>query len=316
MSDPLQQKKRRKKFALYFAYAVMIYWIGFILQPELFIQGYFISLIASPICMGLVVPTLLDPNNEQPFWRNFATGLGLTVLFTFLAVLFQIEAWICAAMAIPLFIPLIALGVFLARLRNGKKSETTLKASLILLPLLAIPAEAYITYPAASYTLRTEIIIDAPPEVIWQHTVEIPEIQPDERIWTFSHMLLQTPQPVSAVLKGDVRQLVWTKGVRFQEIVTERVENQRLAWDFSFNDLDSLAAFDPHVSPNSAALKVSDGFYEITDIGHGQSLLVLETHYRVASPFNAYLEFWGDFFLSDFHNSVLAVIKTRSEGST
>ena len=110
------------------------------------------------------------------------------------------------------------------------QNKTTMNAALFLLPLLALPAERFVIYPQSAGVVTSEIIIDAPADVVWGHTVVIPTIQEHERIWTLSHMLLGAPQPVSAEVEGSLRQLKWTKGVRFQEIITERVDGERLAW--------------------------------------------------------------------------------------
>jgi len=148
---------------------------------------------------------------------------------------------------------------------------------------------------------------------VWAHSLVIPTIQPEERIWTFAHNILGTPRPLSASLEGNVRSLAWTKGVRFQEIILTRVENEKIEWRFNFNDPASLASFDPHVSPSSEMLRMTNGSYTLEPIAGGKTRLVLTSHYQTRSPFNPYLRMWGQVFLGDFHNAVLAVIKTRSE---
>lgn len=103
--------------------------------------------------------------------------------------------------------------------------------------------------------------------------------------------------------------------LRASLIITESLPNQRLAWRFHFNEPESLASFDPHISPTSEMLTVSDGFYALTTEESDKTRLTLETHYQIRSPFNPYLRLWGALFLNDFHNSVLAVIKTRAEAA-
>jgi hypothetical protein len=60
---------------------------------------------------------------------------------------------------------------------------------------------------------------------------------------------------------------------------------------------------------------VAKGFYQLSATEDGRTLVRLQTHYTVRSPFNPYLNLWGHLFLNDFQNSVLAVIKSRSEGA-
>lgn len=86
--------------------------------------------------------------------------------------------------------------------------------------------------------VTTIIDIAAPPEVVWQQTAEIRNVRQDELSWTFSHGIVGVPQPVDARLEGTgvgaVRQLEWTRGVKFQEIVTRWEENRLLAWISGF----------------------------------------------------------------------------------
>ncbi len=229
-------------------------------------------------------------------------------------VLIGFETAICLIIGAPIVVPLLLIGIFGSRqFLTRKGNDVSLKTSALVLPVLALVAEPYIAYPERWEVVRSEITLEAPIAEVWAHTVAIPEIQPSERVWTFSHMVLGAPQPMSAEVEGDLRDLRWTKGVRFQELITERVENQRLAWRFSFNNPESLQAFDPHISPESDMLWVATGFYALSTLPDGRTHLVLETRYRLRSPFNGYLSLWGDLFLNDFQSSVLAVIKTRVE---
>ncbi len=295
-------------------YGFLIYGLGFMLQPTYFEQGYFVSLLMTPLTIGAMAQTVFDPDVKASRLAIWGLAILVSVFVATTLMYLKVETAICLIIGAPIVWPLLLIGIFVARYFLQKDSgETTLKASAAVLPLLALVAEPYIAYPERWEVVRSEITLDAPIAEVWAHTVEIPEIQPDERIWTFSHMVLGAPQPISAEVEGNLRDLRWTKGVRFQEVITERVENQRLAWRFSFNDPESLQAFDPHISPESDMLWVATGFYELSALPDGRTHLVLETHYRLRSPFNSYFTLWGDLFLNDFQSSVLAVIMARVE---
>ncbi len=312
---PLRDRPHRTiRIIGFLGYGLILYVLGFLLQAKYFDQGFFVSLVLTPLCLGAMAQTVFDPERVKNHWRILLYALGLTALMLAILWLVGVETLICIVMSLPIIIPLEMVGVVLARSYLGQ-GKATLNAALILLPLLALPAERFVTYPQSAGVVTSEIIIEASADVVWDHTAVIPTIQERERIWTLSHMLLGAPQPVSAEVEGNLRQLKWTKGVRFQEIITERIKHERLAWDFSFNDPESLASFDPHVSPNSEMLRVANGFYQLSTTEDGRTLVRLQTHYTVRSPFNPYLNWWGHLFLNDFQNSVLAVIKSRSEGA-
>jgi len=312
---PLRDRPHRTiRIIGFLGYGLILYALGFLFQAEYFDQGFFVSLVLTPLCLGAMAQTVFDPARQQNHWWIVLYALGLTAVMLAILWLIEVETLICIVVSLPIIIPLEMVGVILARSYLGQ-NNTTMNAALFLLPLLALPAERYVTYPQSAGVVISKIIIDAPTDAVWGHTVVIPPIQEHERIWTLSHMLLGAPQPVSAEVEGNLRQLKWTKGVRFQEIITERIKHERLAWNFSFNDPQSLASFDPHISPNSEMLRVANGFYQLSATADGRTLVQLQTHYTVRSPFNAYLNLWGHLFLNDFQNSVLAVIKSRSEGA-
>lgn len=307
-------KHRKTRIIGLLIYGFLIYGLGFMLQPIYLEQGYFVSLLISPFCIGAMAQTVFDPSVKNKWYISWMQAILLTVFVAFTLGFMGVETAVCLIIGAPLVFPLLLIGIFGARHFLGTKNgETTLKASAVLLPLLALVAEPYIAYPERWEVVRSEITLDAPIAEVWAQTVEISEIQPEERIWTFSHMVLGAPQPISAEVDGNLRDLLWTKGVRFQEAITERVENQRLAWRFSFNNPESLQAFDPHISPASDMLWVATGFYELSALPDGRTHLVLETHYRLRSPFNSYFSLWGELFLNDFQSSVLAVIEARVE---
>ena len=41
--------------------------------------------------------------------------------------------------------------------------------------------------------------------------------------------------------------------------------------------------------------------------------MTLDTRYRIRTPVNAYSAWWGEVFLGDIHDNLLAVIKARAE---
>ncbi len=295
-------------------YVVIIYGLGFLWLNDAAQVGVWMALVLVPMLIGAATQFIWDPKRKTAFMHVGLLALGLTALVLVVLLLFGVEAVICIAMAAPIVAPLEFLGVWFARrMIDRNDTSNSSYAALILLPIALLPFEGAVTFPLSQEAVVTEIIIDAPRDVVWNHTVVIPEIQPEERIWTFSHALLRTPKPVSAAVSGDVRRLRWTQGILFKEIITDRITNQRLAWEFDFYAPETLTAFDPHISPNSRMLKVKDGRYELFTLADGRTKLRLETHYQIRTPFNAYVRLWGHVFLNDFQNSVLAVIKTRAE---
>lgn len=299
--------------AIFVAAAVVLHVTTFVGLGQLVPGSVFVTTGAIGFVLGGLAWVLFQARWAGRFWLVFWTTIVGTLIAAGLLMVVRLETGICLVIGLPLFAPGAALGILAARNWQARRGDgPKLRVALLGLPLLVAAVEGQVAWPRHDAVVTTEVEIAAPPAVVWAQTLEIPAIRPSERIWTLSHHLLGAPQPISAKLHGDHRQLVWTKGVRFSERVTERVEQERLAWDFVFDSPDSLDAFDPHVSPDSYRLKLTTGQYVLESIDGG-TRLTLQSRYRLHTPVNRYLTWWGELFLQDFHRSVLAVIKTRSE---
>lgn len=320
-SDPAGGRARRRiwiNLTLLFAYSCVIYAIGFFAFPGLVGDraGVYVTL-AIPFSIGFLSQLLFDPHREKGVGAVLLPLLFVILVLSFVLLLLQVETLICIVMAVPFFAILSPAGVLAARYlqtvlhrRFGGTTLYSLTAAFPFLPLLMTPL---VPLPAEIVSVREEIVIAAPAPVVWQQTVEIAEIAPQERIWTLSHGLLRAPMALDARVEGQMRHLRWTKGVRFREQIREYIPNRRLAWRFVFHDKDSLHGFDLHVDPDSETLKLLDGWYELTPEQGGRTRLVLESRYRLSTPVNWALKPWGQLFLGDFQRSVLHVIRLRAE---
>jgi hypothetical protein len=239
------------------------------------------------------------------------------VLLSAVLLVVQIETLICIAILLPMFCTLMALGLLLMRwlLRRNvlPYDSTTFNVSVLMVPVLLLPLMGQISFPSSQYTVTTQIEIAAPRDVVWANTYVIEAIEDHERQWTFSHNILRTPLPIDATVSGNVRQLRWSHGIRFQEHLRQVDVNRSLAWDFVFNEPLTLRSFDPHVAPQGTIVRLQHGAYTLTDLPNGNTQLTLHTHYSLSSPANGYLALWGEVFLQDFHGAVLSVIKSRSK---
>jgi len=305
-----------KAALVYVLAALVLHMCLFVLLAEVWGGTVFLSLPTLGIVLGALGWRLFSQVMGPRFWWILASNYSLAAVAALALLAVGAEAAICIIIGVPMFLPGMLVGMFgmKAWLWRGVPDKTRHHVVLLGLPFLAMGVDANLAYPSAGYAVETVIEIAAPPDVVWAQTLAIPTIQPGERIWTFSHAILRAPQPISASVQGDVRQLHWTKGVRFKEIILEQEMPEMLRWRFDFDDPESLRAIDPHVSPNSRFLRLTTGEYLLEPKGDG-TRLTLRTHYIVATPFNGYLGLWGEVFLQDFHSAVLSVIRSRAEAA-
>ena len=73
---------------------------------------------------------------------------------------------------------------------------------------------------------------------------------------------------------------------------------------------------DKRISPDGQFLKIDSGSYTIIPLNKDETLLRLKTNYIAKTHVNIYAKLWGEIFLGDIHNNVLAIIKHRAEAST
>ena len=307
-------------FLVVAAYGLMVYAIIWAVPDSdremALISGAFLLAMG----IGSLSTVVADPRAERSLSRNLGIALWSLLALCLLLLLPGIEGIVCILMALPIMLPGIMLGVVVAwfSTRWWQNRGTTL--TVIALPLLIFPLEAQVSWPDYQGHVSTEIAIAAPPETVWANTVEIRDIDPDKLRFTISHDLMFFPRPLDARLDhhgpGATRALKWTSGVHFRELITDWQPNRRLGWTFAF-DADSIPAeIDRRLRPDGEASELLRGEYVLEPDGKGGTILRLTTHYKVSLPWNGYGRLWADRLLSDFHVSVLDVIKTRSEGGS
>lgn len=123
--------------------------------------------------------------------------------------------------------------------------------------------------------------------------------RPDSGLVSFSFPLL-VPAAVSAF-------------VAFRERIVEWRPGERIDWRFIFARIDGWRFTDRHLIPDSAYFRVATGGYSLEPLGPGRTRLVIETRYWLRTPVNGYSALWGEIFLGDLENNLLALVKARAE---
>ncbi len=306
----------------YFVFFSLNYALRAVLWETMEDAFSFLSLILCGFVLGVVASSVWDPLAERKFRHVLWAAVGAFLCTLGPLVLLAVETVICLVMATPIVVLLISLGIGTARgvVRMRKDRAATTYSVLFAIPFALLSQQSGFLNsdflsPQTTETFQSEIVVDAPTQTIWAQTLDIAPVQKNERIWTVSHSILGAPQPIDARLKGDIRDLRWTKGVRFQEHITTSVANRFLEWRFVFHRPETLAAIDPNIHPQSRTLFLEKGSYHLIPEPDGRTRVILTTTYHMKTPINGYLRFWGALFLNDFQSSVLAVIKARSEAA-
>lgn len=286
----------------------------------------FSFLVILPAAVTAFILGIADPFRERSrafYTRKIPVALLVAVVSTSLVFLY--EGILCIVMLAPIWYGLSTLGGYLAWRWFGPRDEgdgqTLRSTALLLVPVLAMQAEPYVPLPIANVVVSRSIVVAADPAKIWPLAQGVGAIAPSEGTWNLSQDVIRLPRPVSATLvgagPGAIRYVRWQQGLSFKEVITDWQPGRRLWWRFRFDkdEMDGWKLQDRHLMPDSAYYRITDGGYTLEPLGDGRTRLTLTTHYRVRTPVNWYARLWGELFLGDVSNNVLAVIAQRAEAA-
>jgi hypothetical protein len=281
----------------------------------------FSFLIVLPAALSAVLAWAVDPWGERGPGAYLLVPVVLVGIVILLSALVLREGVICILILSPLWLLAGWAGAATAWwLRRRMDGNGIHCAALLVLPLLAMEAEPYMPLPLGEVTVTRTAVIEAAPERIWPLLRGIPDVRPGEGRWNLSQDVIGIPRPRGARLVGEgvgaERRADWGAGIRFTERISAWDPGRRIGWDFRFDDLAGWAFTDRHLLPDSPYFRIVSGGYTLEPLGPGRSRIRLETRYRLRTPVNAYAALWGELFLGDLENNLLALVRQRAEGDS
>jgi hypothetical protein len=101
--------------------------------------------------------------------------------------------------------------------------------------------------------------------------------------------------------------------VQFIERITSIGENDHINWDFEFpDDWIKEGIEDHHIEIGGRFFSVDKGGYELRRLGDATEL-TLWTQTTDHTRLGVYAAYWNDFFIGNFHDAILGVVKNRNE---
>lgn len=298
--------------------AILSYVLALILEIEMVSWAF---LIGYPLILGLVIMRFRPKGTFGRFWKAVGWLLVVMLLSIFGTFALGLEGLICVAMAMVPMLAATLLGgvIYLAVVRWRQEAAGGLQVTL--LPLLAAAGLALPDTPPRSYEFVSEIVIQASPQMVFAALKSIPDIAPEEIATRPSH-LLGVPKPTAAVWQDTpegpelaLRHSYWGADVHFLERITEIEPDRRIAWDFDFpQGWASEGIEDRHVTVGGPYFDVLSGGYDLTPV-EGGTHLRLTTRTYDASGLGSYAWFWHRFFITDFNEVILLLVKARIEAS-
>ena len=268
--------------------------------------------VVLPVALGAFSAWLVKPKTAAK-----AAGVGMVAnLIASLAFLvFGLEGLVCIAMALPLALPLGALGGWLAYSSNHKRILASGTAMLALLPLGVGTLGFDMTARPDVFEVHSSIEIAAPPERVWKNVVTFSELPPPTE-WYFKAGIAY---PIRARIVGT-----GPGAIRYCEFSTGPFVEPIQVWDephllrFSVTQNPApLNEWSPYsrIMPRHlhGYLISKQGQFLLTPLPNGHTLLEGTTWYQHGLWPESYWTVWSQAIIHRIHMRVLNHIKNLSE---
>src|SRR5215210_660340 len=235
------------------------------------------------------------------------------------ALLFALEGLVCLVMTLPLVIPLALLGGRIAFAYQGSSWWRRRSPAVLLILVLSAPvlmgAEAAVAPKPPLLEVRTELVVDAPPEAVWPHVVSFPSL-PEKREWFFRAGIAY---PKRAEIRGQgpgaLRLCVFSTGAFVEPIeVWDEPRLLRFAVTQSPPALQELSPWGDIRQPHTdGAFLGEKGQFELRPLPGGHTLLTGTTWYRHDLAPVFYWRLWSDAIIHRIHLRVLRHVARLAE---
>jgi hypothetical protein len=280
-----------------------------------------------PFGVGYLTVLLMPPNSIRTsagaFWAPWLTSLVLLGI----TVALSIEGTICWLMIFPVFAVIAGVGgavAFSQRSRKSKASDspprpTNLNMSLLVAgPLLLGFIEGEKALIPKQLTISREVVVEAPPAVVWEQLTSRRAAAPPAPASTRSLAgLLGFPRHLTTTLDsfrvGAKRMAYYEKGLYFEETVASYQPARQLVLQVNANpSAVPPAVMDEHILIGGKHLDILEDTYQLTPLADGRTRLRLASRFYINTPFNWYAEIWAHYLMSDILNGELKDLTARA----
>ena len=275
--------------------------------------------VGTPFAIGVCAAAVHRVHHPKRVAASLAVGLMAvgTVAVALLAA--GVEGAICIVMALPLAAAAAVCGGLLdhfARARARARSGIRFQASLlfVLLPLLTA-GEASLDREPAVRPVTTSVVIDAPPDVVWDRVVSFPRLPPPREAIFRAGIAYPIEATIEGRGPGAIRRCRFSTG-DFVEPITVWKEERLLRFSVTSQPepLKELSPWGdvqpPHVD---AYLKSHQGQFRLTPLPGGRTRLEGTTWYENRMWPERYWRAWSDELIHAIHRRVLRHIEGLAE---
>lgn len=271
--------------------------------------------VGAPFLIGVVTAYVYSSGGPSSRSACFYAGQVSLVLSFIWLLGFALEGVLCLLMAWPLAAAICVPGTLLGRAMGRERGDLRVGHSALALLALVATSGLESTVEPPEREVVSEVVIDAPPEVVWRHVVGFREIPPPDE-WIFRAGIAH---PLRAVIHGEgvgaVRHCEFSTGP-FVEPITHWDPPRRLSFGVTAQPepMEEWSPYRDVYAPHLVdGLVVSRGEFRLVRLEHGRTRLEGSTWYRVDLGPQEYWRWWSDFLVHRIHLRVLRHIARLSE---
>jgi hypothetical protein len=267
--------------------------------------------VVLPAFAGGIVSWVLRPANAE---NAAATGALAAVASTGLLLLLGLEGIVCIVMAVPLAMPLGALGGWIAYF--AESSILKLRNSVMILLLLPVATVSWdLNARSPVFKVQTAIEVSAAPERVWKHVIEFSELPPPQD-WVFRTGIAYPKQArIDGRGRGAVRYCEFSTGP-FVEPIKIWDEPRLLRFGVTKNPapIEEWSPYGQIVTKHLHGYLISkQGQFRLQRLPNGRTLLEGTTWYQHGLWPAAYWRWWSDAIIHRVHLRVLNHVRMLAE---
>lgn len=275
--------------------------------------------VAIPFCQGFVAALLHGYHQRQSFGHCLAVAIVSVMLAGAGLLAFAIEGFICILMAAPLALVLALMGACVGYLfQYGPDSRRSVPQAflsiLVLAPLIPSLDSLQRQIPA-EFAVRSSVVINASPEVVWKNVVAFAELPPPTE-WLFrAGIACPTRAEIIGAGPGAERHCVFTTGMFVEPI---KVWDEPRLLNFGVRSQpQAMAELSPYSNLHPPHLdhyfETSQGQFRLEPLPGGRTLLEGTTWYHNRIWPSAYWKVWSDYIIHKIHLRVLRHVQSLAE---
>jgi len=295
--------------------------IAMVLFGTLVLEDYgWMLFVGLPVVLGAAPVLLIGPSRGISIWTSLVSAISSVSLVFVVLFGTGVEGMICLLMAAPIWVPLAVVGGVLGYALVGLLREVGFTAMRFFIVLAVLQPTLMgvecMTNPEPSiYPVTTSLIINAPPEIVWQEVVEFDDL-PEPEHWLFkTGVAYPTHARIEGQGVGAVRYCEFTTGP-FVEPIEVWDEPRLLQFSVTENPapMKEWSLFSQAHPPHLDGFLVSEkGQFELIPMSNSRTRLVGTTWYQHGMSPDPYWRVMSDYIIRQIHARVLEHIKISAE---